>query len=270
MQPLTATMHSESETLFWTKAASMLGLPQNQMENSEVPMSAQRAEQSLRSFLRQNGLPDDMPLKSESDFFAAFSALVKRLPGHFVEKTPHHLYQPSCIALMERYANQSQSAGIHCHFIGLVRNPIDTLYSSWRRFGVRPSREAKHWLTAYRELRALSERSEDVHIIRYEDLVSGRADLSHLTSIEPRENEGERFVSSSVQKWRSDPKFSYQLSDECRELALDYGYDEEELSNDNCRPWPITNEIRAGAWQCFSRLPFAWQSRAKQVAKRFL
>ena len=36
------TTHSENETLYWTKAASVLGLPQIQMENSQVPFRKER------------------------------------------------------------------------------------------------------------------------------------------------------------------------------------------------------------------------------------
>ncbi len=37
------TRHFENETLYWTKAASVLGLPQVDMIDSEVPISKEKA-----------------------------------------------------------------------------------------------------------------------------------------------------------------------------------------------------------------------------------
>jgi len=48
------TRHSENETLFWTKAGSVLDLKQQKMPNSEVPISKAVALKDLRLFMVQN------------------------------------------------------------------------------------------------------------------------------------------------------------------------------------------------------------------------
>ena len=71
---------------------------------------------------------------------------------------------------MERFSDMASSVDVV--FVGLVRNPLDTLYSSWRRFGVPPAMEEPLWRIAYENLQALAARRPDqVHLIRYEQLV---------------------------------------------------------------------------------------------------
>jgi hypothetical protein len=48
------TRHNEHETLYWTKAASLLGLPQEKMLDSEVPIAPERARADLEALLRDN------------------------------------------------------------------------------------------------------------------------------------------------------------------------------------------------------------------------
>ena len=45
------TRHFENETLYWTKAASVLGLPQLDMPDSEVPLPKAQARRELVELL---------------------------------------------------------------------------------------------------------------------------------------------------------------------------------------------------------------------------
>ena len=263
------TQHFENETLYWVKAAAVLGIPQVPMENSRVPISMPRAERLLRRMVSNNAPDYSGELETEADMFSAWSSLVRAGGGNFVEKSPHHLYQPKVVELMERYADQERSFDVR--FIGLVRNPTDMLYSSWRRFGVLPEREERHWIRSYKLLRSFHERRPElVSIVRYEDLVEGKVDLSKMLGVEriKGSNAGKGvFHSASIRKWLSDSRFGYTPSAEALELAKAYGYTEEEVVNPSGGPWWLRRVPRAAAYAAFSRLPFAYQKRMKWSAK---
>jgi hypothetical protein len=224
----------------------------------------------LRAMVRANAPGnDDRPLTTEQEIFDAWTAIVRSQPGTLIEKSPHHLYQPAAIELMERYADQAEEVDVR--FIGLIRNPIDTLYSSWRRFGVVPEREEKHWVRGYTLLRELTgRRPGSVSIVRYEDMIDGSADLAGLAGVNASPAGGEIIHSASLQKWRSDTRFGYAPSDAARQLAKSYGYTEEELANPNGGSWGIHRLPRALAWAAFSSLPFSVQRRAKESARSLL
>ncbi len=267
-----ATPHSENESLYWTKAASVLGLPQTRMENSEVPIAPRAALAMLESMVRDNAPAFTGNLETEADIFAAWTAIVGAEPGPFIEKSPHHLYQRSVISLMERYADQANTVDVQ--FIGLVRNPIDTLYSSWRRFGIEPKREERHWLRAYTLLQDFQARRPDlVSIVRYEDLVAGKVDIARLVKADSStaaSQETEMFNTASIQKWRKNRHFGYTPSEAASELAISYGYTKKEIQNNNGGPWWLYRVPRAALWTTFSRLPMPIQRGIKASAKSIL
>jgi hypothetical protein len=260
------TQHEEMETLFFTKAASILGLPQFRMENSVVPYSPNKARKEMRRLLEANLPGWDQPLVTEADMFGAWTAMVRLHPEDLVEKSPHHLYQPSVISLMERYADSAPD--IDCRFVGLVRNPIATLYSSWRRFGVRPEREEKHWNRAYGTLLDFAERRPDiVQVVRYEDLVSGAVDLAEVLGTERDGEPEEKLHAGAVDKWRTDSSFGFRPAPETIVLAKRFGYLPAELSNPHGGPWSLRREPRALAYSLFFSLPAETQSLARSVIK---
>lgn len=266
------TCHAENETLYWSKAASVLDLPQIRMENSEVPLPKPKAAMMLARFVRKQAPGYEGSLDTEQDIFAAWTAVVRAQPKAFVEKSPHHLYQPAVLELMERYADQE--ASVDAHFIGLVRNPTDMVYSSWRRFGIVPEREEQHWIRSYGLLRALHERRPDlVSLIRYEDLVAGKVDMASILRVKPAKTSRERaqtFHSASINKWRRDSRFGYTPSEEARQLANSFGYADEEIVNPSARPWWVHRVPRAVAFVAFRQLPVPAQKRLKSAAKRIL
>ena len=71
------TRHFENETLFWTKAASVLGLKQTKMPNSEVPISKPTAHRDLLLFMAQNAPDFDGNLVSEADMFSAWTQICR-------------------------------------------------------------------------------------------------------------------------------------------------------------------------------------------------
>jgi len=249
-----------TETLYWTKVASALGLPQVPMPNSEVPIPSRRARREIEGFLHAYGIAAPDP--EETSYFAAWDALCARHAPQLLEKSPHHLYQPSAVGLMERYADWSRVADVR--FMGLVRNPMDTLYSSWRRFGIMPAREEAHWVRAYRSLMDLARRQPElVTILRYEDLAGRQPGAAGSGAT--------RFHPDSLGRWRRDSSFGFALSDDARAVARDYGYVESELDNPAAYPaWHWRQEPRALGYRVFTAVPSAWRLRLRARARRVL
>jgi hypothetical protein len=251
---LPTSHHEERETLFFTKAASVLGLPQVKLENSEVPYSPLEAGQDLQRFLEQNVGSWTASLRTEDDIFRAWTTVVRSAPEDLVEKSPHHLYEKSVVHLMERYADAEPQ--IDVRFIGLVRNPLATLCSSWRRFGLRPANEERHWRRAYRLLLDLQARKPQlVTIITYERLVRDPQELATLLAIETATPTSERIHDDSLERWRQDDAFAHHLSEETIRLAERFGYARDELLNDREPRWSIRDEVRASAWSMLYKLP---------------
>lgn len=266
------TRHHENETLFWTKAASVLGLKQQKMPNSEVPIPKPTALKDLRLFMAQNAPDFDGNLASEADMFAAWTHICRCHGPRLVEKSPHHLYQPSVVGLLERYADASPEVTVH--FLGLVRNPMDTLYSSWRRFGITPEIEERHWARAYRTLRELRQRHPaSVAIIRYEDLVTDQGTLDDLfrwLRVPISRSESSPFHDRSIRKWQTDERFGFALKKETRDLAMEFGYREADLENEHRRSWFVYRIPRAAAYGILSALPSKTQMRVRHAAGRLI
>ena len=94
------TRHFENETLYWTKAASILGKPQLKMVDSEVPIECLKAKNDLISLLRDN-LNNYTPPDNERELIMqGWRLLCKNHSPIFLEKSPHHLCQWSALELI--------------------------------------------------------------------------------------------------------------------------------------------------------------------------
>src|SRR6059036_4356566 len=60
VNPVRVTEHYENETLFWVKAAAVLGRPQEDMSGTAVPYARDVALASLDHFLQSNGVERDL------------------------------------------------------------------------------------------------------------------------------------------------------------------------------------------------------------------
>ncbi|HYE74680.1 MAG TPA: sulfotransferase, partial [Blastocatellia bacterium] len=149
------TRHYENETLYWTKAASILGLPQLSMVDSEVPLPRQRAKAELISLLRDN-LDDYVPPDNDRQLiFEGWRSLCWKYSPIFLEKSPHHLCQWSALELIIECIKEVYD--VDFLLIGLIRNPMDTAYSQFNRWRSRPEQVQKQWLTAYQNLLKLKQ-----------------------------------------------------------------------------------------------------------------
>lgn len=231
------TRHGEYETLYWTKAASILGLPQTQLLASEVPIAPRKARDDLITLLAHNVPVFVAPHEAEALVHEGWRALCRRFAPVFVEKSPHHLQQWSCLELMARAAQKMPD--IDFRFIGLVRNPMDMLYSAWRRWRLAPQTAQFEWFQAHQNLLRFKQLVGDrLTIVSYETLVShdgvARAMLSTL-QIEGSTARVSNLHKNSVLSWKRDAGYGFQLDSSVAELAAEYGYTAEELSNQSFR-----------------------------------
>lgn len=249
IQHVSKTRHFENETLYWTKAASILGKPQIKMVDSEVPIEREKARTDLIALLRDN-LDDFVPPdRDEKLIIEGWRLLCKKYSPIFLEKSPHHLCQWSAIELIIECIRNLKD--VDFLMIGLVRNPLDTIYSQYKRWKSPPEKVQKQWLVAYQNLLRLKDIvGSQLVILRYEDMVSS------LRYLEPAFNFCEVTASTadktylhskSIHKWKTDVLFGFSLSNETIELAEKYGYQRDELINQSHLLWPVVWKLSRAA-----------------------
>lgn len=226
------TPHHEHESLFWTKAASSLGLKQLKMHRSSVPYSAKSGGALLSQLLRDNGVTGFGQSWDKEKVFEGFKNLVIAHSPVFFEKSPHHLFNQSNIQLMlscqEYFKNE-----IDFYFIGLIRNPMDTVYSAYKRWQFSCSSFEKEWRQSYDNLLELSE-NDKLTTFRYEDLVRSTESLDDFLISKCdliKQSSTFQFNSNSLSKWRKDLKYVHPLDFRTLQLARSWGFKDSELIN---------------------------------------
>ncbi|CRI63005.1 conserved hypothetical protein [Thiocapsa sp. KS1] len=233
------TRHRESETLYWTKAASALGRPQIKMLDSEVPIPAGRARRELVSFLRKNTRDFHIPSDPRDMIFLGWEKLCESHRPVFLEKSPHHLVQWSALELMLECEERLDSTEFL--YIGLIRNPMDVLYSAWSRWRTFPEEAQFEWELAYRNLQRLRERLDHrLVVVRYEDMVSDIDALDPVIRFVGATRDqvpADYLHSRSISKWKDDRDYGFQLAPSVHDMARDFGYTNAELDNPENTGW---------------------------------
>jgi len=252
-----STRHNYSETLYWTKAASLIGRNQLDMVNSEVPICEGRAKKELNELINEN---IDKSFRVENNIqsiIKGWSEICLRYSPVYVEKSPHHLVQWPALELILKCIEELHS--IDFLLVGLIRNPIDTIYSQHKRFGSSPRDVEIQWITAYYNLLLLKEMAGDkVLVIKYEDIVDSLKHMSKLFKFCGVDNyiKFEDYLhSDSIGKWRNDLLFNYNLSGSSKYLAKRFGYSNESLNVDHSSIPMCMSNIYI---KSFSALKRAW------------
>lgn len=232
------TPHYENETLFWVKAASVLGRPQIKIADSRLPLPVEESRAGLRALLLENIGPSYTPPTDDTALvFDGWRDLCLHYAPVFIEKSPHHLHEWAALELLLESLERVPEVDIM--FVGLVRNPMDTLYSMWQRWRGLPHHNQRDWRTAYTNLLRLRDLvGERLLILRYEDMVR---DPSHLEPIYrfmglPAPPPG-YLHDKALGKWRDDPRFRFRLDPAVVALAEQFGYDRSELANRGAPFW---------------------------------
>jgi len=260
------TRHSERETLYWTKAASILDMPQVNMLDSEVPIPKEKALLDLKQLLSDN-LSETFifPEDPRELIFSGWERLCNRFAPVFLEKSPHHLHQWSALELL--YESTKCLPHIDFIFVGLIRNPMDTLYSQWRRWKAIPEKTQYQWERAYRNLEKFKTLiGNGLILVRYEDLVDGSDLLKKLSVLVDQEyrNADGYFHSRSLHKWKKDPFYGFRLSSRVMNLAVKFGYRQEDMLNDHKPMWPFYRNAVRGLYKILN----PWFSTFRNVVRR--
>jgi hypothetical protein len=222
------TPHQEGETLYWNKAAALLGLSQERMLDSTVlPLTSSKARRALVGLCADNLVAFQPPTDDRELVFEGWRALVLAGRPVFLEKSPHHLHYRSALDLIQEA--ESTSPDIAYRYLGLIRDPVDTLHSMWTRWRVPPDRRQHEWVRAYRNLADFAaETGAGFRLVRYEDLAADPcavlADLCRFIGVEPWPGLGATITSASVGSGHRDPDFGFRASPELVELARRWGY----------------------------------------------
>lgn len=226
------TIHFESETLYWTKAASLLDKPQLNMLASAVPYPKERARKEIRDFLKEN-LNHDIEFENDEDMvFRGWFELVRQFGPVFIEKSPHHLLQWSALELMLEFEERYKSE-INCYYICIIRNPKDVFLSQFRRWNVNLKLLENQWLINYINWKWFNQKktSSNKYLIRYEDLILDSSNfltnLSESLSLRCELSKVEEIKKSKASKKSN--IFGFPFSSSTVILAKEFGYSDGEL-----------------------------------------
>jgi hypothetical protein len=219
------TQHQEEETLYWSKVASILKMPQNKMYRSNVPFSVDKSVKDLNEFFQKNKLAHISITKdtTEKEFQEYYFELIQSFSPKFIEKSPHHLYNESNLILIknfvERYKNE-----VDIRVIGLIRHPQSVLLSGWKRWQFLPSGFQKEWNISYKNLLNWKEKL-NITFCEYEKLVTNEITFDQLIG-ETATVEKYSFNSKSMNNWMNNKDYGFQLSNEVIATAKRFGYTE--------------------------------------------
>lgn len=228
------TMHNDHETLYWVKAAVLLGQDPVDFVEGRLPMRPAEARRDLEALLRENVPGWTPPDSDRSLVFDGWRALCEAHGPVFFEKSPHHLNSWAATSLLLDYALTTDH---DVRVVGLVRNPLAVLYSAWTRWLTPPRERQAYWLRTYRNLLAVESLlgPERVRVVRYEDLIADPVhrlrQLTEWLGMEPNESVGSGLHARSAQKWTGDASFDLQLDPAVRAIAERFGYSEDDLHN---------------------------------------
>lgn len=238
------TRHYENETLYWNKAVAVLGLQQEELKYSELPMNKKKAENDLLFFFKKNLPHWRIFVLNKETLFEGWEKLCEEFGPIFLEKSPHHLHYWSALELIIELMSKSN---IDFYFIGLIRNPMDATFSSWKRWNADPEKNQFEWLRAYKNLLKFKKIvGGKLKTITYEKLISDRSiirDICEFIGIEADEKIGNGFHSNSIQKWRAERFYGFQLSNDVKSLANLFGYKDYDLNNKASKWWPVHRPI---------------------------
>jgi len=185
------------------------------------------------------------PHDDQELIISGWKRLCEKYAPIFLEKSPHHLLQWSAIELIIECIEEIDE--IDFLLVGLVRNPMDTVYSQFKRWATRPEQLQYQWLVAYQNLLRLKNiMGEKLVIVRYEDMVSSPRYLRPVfdfCDVAVDEVDQNYLHQKSIFKWKGDKFFGFSLSDEVVALAESYGYQKEELTNRDALLWPVCREF---------------------------
>lgn len=230
------TKHTEAETLYWVKAANILGYPKHSFWGGKPPFPKRYSRKSINYLLASNTNIDLSRYANCSDWEfikSGWDNLIESQAPVYLEKSPHHLNQWPALACLNKYIKES---GKNIKIIGLVRNPLSVIYSAYQRWSSDVYNRQFFWEQSYRNLLAMRQihGNDSIKIIRYEDLIGNPTDnfkdLFDFLGLDYESQIGSELHSNSLNKWESDPEFSFRLNETVMEIGNEFGYSAEDMT----------------------------------------
>lgn len=261
IQTVKYSPHAYLETHFWTKSAkSLSGVQNRKFENRSYKINENRilssygsrknAEVLLKELLIQNDVAiSDIDNDLEDLIFKGWDRLCDKYADTvFFEKSPQILASPSALELLLKWIRQTK---YEVKILVLVRNPLSIMYSAQKLFYTDPVKRQVGWIELMENLsNFLKELNSDQwKSIRYEDLIQEPEvqfkSICNWLRINYISELGKLSHRESMEKWKSDKFFDFQLNEEATALAIKYGYSIQELENDN--------KLREPLWARYKR-----------------
>lgn len=240
IQHVNHTPHTFNETHYWLKAAVVLGLPPCFFAGGKVYPgygSRKNARAYLVDVIRENVPGFTVPSDDRELVFSGWDSLCQRFASPvFFEKSPQHLAHWGALSLMLEWRERSD---YEVKFIGLTRNPLSVMFSARELFSTNPEDRQFGWVEIQRNLLAFRQLlPESVYRgIRYEDLISNPAGtlagICEFIGVDRHDGMGSEVNANSLDKWRADSSFGLQLDESVKQMAREFEYTEEELTNEN-------------------------------------
>lgn len=226
LQAVRFTTHNEHETLYWLKAAVILGLKTDWFYGKKKPFPKYYAKNAIRQLLRGNGIKPGK-LNTRDDIYRSWIQLEEKCGPHFLEKSPHHLNHFASTRLITEYI---LNAGDNSKVIGLIRHPGAVVYSTLQRWYVNPAARIDKWCYTYDNLKYLQAQLPESRfsLVRYEDMIENTEAtfrrLCDFIQLPYDRKMGADIHARSADKWKEDASFSIPLSEKAIRLMKHFGY----------------------------------------------
>ncbi len=262
IQTVKYSPHTYLETHFWTKSARILSDSQYSKFENSIPKTNEKrilssygnrknAEVLLKELLIKNDVRiSDIEKNLEELIFKGWDRLCDNLTETvFFEKSPQILASPRALELLLDWIRHTK---YNVKILVLVRNPLSIMYSAQKLFYTDPVKRQVGWMELMGNLsNFLKELNSDQWIsIRYEDLIQQPEiqfeSICNWLKISCISELGKLSHRDSMEKWKSDKFFDFQLNEEAKAVALKFGYSLGELQNDN--------KLREPLWTRYKRI----------------
>lgn len=253
--------HTYLETHHWLKSAVVLRMKPEMFADGRV-YNGYGSWESARTYL-VDGILGNVPdfVIPESDIELAFQgweAICEKFSSPvFFEKSPQLLAHWAALDLLLQWRSRTS---FDVKLIGLIRNPMAVSYSAQELFHTDPRKRQYSWRRNYENLERVAEIvGDDLYMLRYEDLVGRTAEsfdnLCEFIGIERMPQLGDSISDNSIEKWRTDPDFYFELDETVGKFAGRYRYPPEELANIGKKLPPLIARARR---RCVGMAKLGW------------
>jgi hypothetical protein len=235
IQTVKYSSHRYLETHHWLKGAMILNAGEASSNLYKGYGSESNALALLVDTVKLNVLNWEIPENKSDLVFGGWEALCNEFAKPvFFEKSPQLLASTAALDLFKSWMNKTE---FDVKIIGLVRNPMSVLYSAQELFHTPPQKRQYGWMDIHKNLIEFSSNlsNDQFLLIKYEDMVLNTADcfnnVCKFIGLKYNTQMGNEASRESLNLWKNDADFHFNLSIEVLEMAQLFGYTPSELEN---------------------------------------